>query len=544
MHLPKEKVVPELSRVYEMKDSPFRISAKVAMIAISAQYELRTVAKLDAEEIRDLPADTPVAFADLQGTLGPLLKEILGGNLPRSTAPAARLVCRIPANLTDVFKVKGADVMILRDQDYNPIRVGDRLLLLRGTRAVLLNSLASKLPERDTWACLADVKLETLQNYLYSPGRGLVCGLSRDGRTLLIADRAAIRGVSMETSKLAWSQQSMEEIGIGSLMYMGTGSGALVATDSTGKVVCVDIGTGKIKWEAKLPGGPSSVAGRSTIYARPTGPPKFAAGCVFVRYNNFRSLACYDLKTGKITQKWNGASYLEAHPTEEGLLALMIDGTLSVKEIVSDDAGTKTFKDLWEHKFGASTDASILGISRNRLAVAPSQTSNEVRILSLARNRTLATFQAKSISGDAAVPVEAYFDGSSVYVACTTGRFGRPRSIYGRLSSIRGLSLEKFHVDRHELLWSKVIISPQQTQSYLMPLVIGQDHVVVSTKQYSSTMRNQVHVVSGEKGTVVRQIDLGGVGGNARLRMIGPPVMTNGRICVEDSDGLTVYGGQ
>jgi len=163
----------------------------------------------------------------------------------------------------------------------------------------------------------------------------------------------------------------------------------------------------------------------------------------------------------------------------------------------------------------------------------------------MVRKQTLATFEVASILGSQAVPVEVYFAGRYAYALCSTGRFGNPRSVYGRLTSVRGLSIEKYDLEAGKRLWSKVVEPPQQSTSYLLPLVLGQNHLVVSTKTYSSGRPAEVKVLEAGTGKLVSRIDLLGRGGNtSRLRVIGPPVMTNGRLCVEDSLGLTVYGGR
>ena len=86
-----------------------------------------------------------------------------------------------------------------------------------------------------------------------------------------------------------------------------------------------------------------------------------AAGCVYVRHDNFRCLTCFDLKTGKVLGRWPAKSYLDAYPTEQGMLVMMTDGELSIRELMTNDEGRKTFSDPRIHRFGASSGASQTG---------------------------------------------------------------------------------------------------------------------------------------------------------------------------------------
>ena len=54
-------------------------------------------------------------------------------------------------------------------------------------------------------------------------------------------------------------------------------------------------------------------------------------------------------------------------------------------------------------------------------------------------------------------------------------------------------------------------------------------------------------VVDRATGKTVKRIDLGGMAAAAaaqRLSVIGPPVMTNGRLVLEDEQGVTIHGSK
>jgi len=534
-----QKAVKHLSVVADDDDSRLRVSANIGLAIIYAGGDWGMAAAQSLNQIRDEPKDTPVSFAGIKGSLGDLVRDISGGNLPMFQARMS-LASVVNPPLRKIFSLTGQDVYVLRDQEYRPIRLGQRILVLKrdalkGNRAVFLDTSASKATGEGQWTGLAPTD-PSMSQYMYAPGYGLVSGLSRDNKVLVIASRTNLRGLLTENAKVVWNK-SMADVGIGSFACMGTGAGVLVAVDSQGRLSCVDIATGSVKWKAKLVGATP----------RPSGPPKIAAGRVFVRHNSFRTLVCLNAENGKIIGKWDAKRYLSVYPTDEGLVAVMVDDELSVLDVGKLD------KPLWFRRYGPSTYASILAISSDKIVVSPNQATSEVKVLSvIGRGRTIATFQATKIGAARAVPIDARLTGDAVYVICSTTTSGRRKTMYGRLSTTRGLCIQKFDlVDKKPApLWSRQLEVPRQSNGYLMPLVVGQKHLVVCTKYYSTTLPSTAFVVDTVTGQVRHRFELveRGVAGAAaqyrRLRVIGPPVMTNGRLCVEDYQGLTVYGGQ
>jgi len=72
-----------LYRVARMSDSPLRASAGMALAAIYARGGWLTLAQSECGALHDLPPETKVAFADIRGTLGELLKAVEGGRLAK-----------------------------------------------------------------------------------------------------------------------------------------------------------------------------------------------------------------------------------------------------------------------------------------------------------------------------------------------------------------------------------------------------------------------------------------------------------------------------
>jgi hypothetical protein len=83
----------------------------------------------------------------------------------------------------------------------------------------------------------------------------------------------------------------------------------------------------------------------------------------------------------------------------------------------------------------------------------------------------------------------------------------------------------------------------------ILPIVVGQKHVAVSARHFQIGMPCHTYVVDAETGKISQKFDMrGGAAGvkdEARRRQaIGQPVMTDGRLCVENVEGVTVYGKQ
>jgi hypothetical protein len=112
----------------------------------------------------------------------------------------------------------------------------------------------------------------------------------------------------------------------------------------------------------------------------------------------------------------------------------------------------------------------------------------------------------------------------------------------------RGMSVQKFDLAGRRL-WARNINTSTQSSYYCLPALIGKKHLVVTARQTNYTRPSYVHILTGVHGREVEQIDLRGTGINPstlsyRMATIGPPVMANGRLCVETGQGVTIYGEQ
>jgi hypothetical protein len=192
----------------------------------------------------------------------------------------------------------------------------------------------------------------------------------------------------------------------------------------------------------------------------------------------------------------------------------------------------------------------ILGVSAERIAVSPFNNSGPVEVLALqGGGERIAQLTTNPFKGAVAIPIDARMSGEDIYVLCAPSLSGRRKSAYGRMTNARGLNLQKFSIAGQKLRWSRDF--PNQGQSYfpsVLPMVLGKDHIVVTARHHQLGQPYYAYVLSTHDGQIAKSIDLRGGAGPAlknesrRRYSIGQPVMTNGRLCVETSQGVTVYG--
>ena len=533
---PLGRAIGLLSSVAHMDGSPLAVSARLASAVIHYRSGMTIAARVECAHLRSLPAGTPVAFADIRGTLGELLKKIEGGQITVRPVTVP-LLSMIPVPLVEIFAAGKGDAYILRDQEYRPLRVGQSLFVLRGDQVVMLNTSGRDAESAVQWIGMTGIDKAALARYSSMPGFRLLGALSRDRRTLLVADRTQIVALDVETGKAKW-QKKMTDVGVKNFVCMSTGQNVLIATDNTGQLVCLEMISGEVRWKAK-------VEGRG--YRALSGPPRIGPTVVLTRYNNFRGMACYDLRTGKAMATWTGRSLLEGRITPEGLLVILVDGKLSILEV------NRISKPLWDPVvFDLAKQPSILAVSSDRIVVSPDFRSGEVQVLSITGGgRAVAKFTVGKANTAAAFPVAAEFGprGRAIYVTNTLAATGNRGRYFGRLSYSRGLNLQKFDLARQQIVWNVTLDETPNSYYYTVPITIGRRHLVVSARQNRWNQPSWYYVVDSEAGTIREKMQMHDGKGDAstvsrRLQSIGPAVMTNGRLCVESIGAVKVYGRQ
>ena len=548
------KAVHDLSEVANRPDSELRLAANVAVAVIYARRGYETTASITCDEIRRLckqrkgwSLDAKVRFGEINGTVEGILKSVESGKLPAPTiAPTDTSSISLP--LRKVFTITDTSVQVLRDQDYRPVRMGQFIFVVKGANVLLFDTLADNEETAVRWSGMTTVDpAEQERYYSYPPGWRLVGALSKNNKVLVIADRKSVAGLDVQSGKVKWRTE-LGEVGVSKFGCISTGDGVMLVASQDGNMSCMDLATGQVRWQARL-------SGRNRYLS---GSPYIGGGVVLAVNNSGREVNCYSLRTGKLLAKWAAASYAQAAVSRRGYVVLMLDDTLTVRE-VAKLAETP----IWSRKYAETHQVggrkvkdypTILRLAKDRIVVSPSQYTNQIEVLSLpAFGQVMARLQTSDVSGQAGLPADAWFDDGHLYVACTVASTTRRKQAYGRFSTTRGLSVQRFSLNgtgrKTKADWNcDVDIDPRNTGQVMPPTITG-SHVVAFSKHYQTNRAIHALVINAASGKVLTKIDLVGKGEDAavrtkRQRMIGPPVITNGRMCVETCEGITVYGGQ
>ena len=532
--------------VFNSPDRPMRISATVGLATINLRRGRETIAAGNCDRARELATDetgvlndVDVAFLDQKGKLSTVLRE-LQSRLSNVRGPSPAEFAQVRPPLREIFNVRGGSVYVVRDQEFRPVRLGQRVAVLQGKRLTLVNTSARDSESAITWVGLTGIDPEALKKHDRTvPGMRLVGAFSGDGKILALADRAALRGFDVRTAKAVWAR-TMAEIGIVGFTQMGVGDGALVASDRQGRVVCVDLSDGRVRWWK------NPLTGRRGSLAR---PPFIARGLVFCPYDGARALVCLDLATGETMKRWQGTMAVQPMPADDGPVVVLDDDGLSA----FDPADIR--QPVWRHAYPGADRPAILAAGGAFVVVSPGQTSTTLEVLSMTGGRKIATLTTARAGEPPGYPLDAWLDGESLYVACAStgapargGPWPLRKTYFGMLSQTRGLGLLKFRIGAGPRpVWRFVAEKDPSWIAFVLPVTMGKEHVVVVAKPYSGAGTAKAFVLAAGSGKPVAEIELlpgGKVAGAAppRLGAIGPAVMTNGRLCVETSEGMTVYG--
>jgi outer membrane protein assembly factor BamB len=337
----------------------------------------------------------------------------------------------------------------------------------------------------------------------------------------------------MASAKAQWTR-SIGELGMSTPQWVAAGDGVIVMVDSAGRLACLDIATGEPLWkDVTLVGGKR----------RPAGPPQIASGMVLLRHDDGRRMTCFNVAdNGRARGKWQGNRSVEGCFAGQGLLAVMIDGTLSVYDC-SQLAGDP----LWTRECGDAATTFILAANEDYVAVAGGAAGEAIEVFPLiGGGPPILSLAAGEIGGRKAYPIAAEFNNRNLYVTCTVGRHG-PAAARGVVRHCEGLGFQKIDLDKGRRAWQFDVDAESQPYR-LLPLTFGDKHVVVSVDRRSPVGAVKFHVLDSRTGKVADMVEckrpasFGGPEGR-RSYVIGQPVMTDGRLCVETMDGVQVYGG-
>jgi len=514
------------------------LNALVGVAATSKRMHYTVTRHCD--RIRELCAkedrfslETVVAFANIRGSVGDVLKQLEGEKsaAPPPVATEYNAVIRPP--LAAVFALTGEDVYILRDQEFRPVRVGERIAVVKGGKPLLLDTAAVRAKDAVVWTGAEAVT--ATGSYLYTAGYGLVGGVTPDGRGVLVADQKNVTVYDALSGKVRW-KKSMSAVGVSGSSYMATGDGVFVAADRQGRVFCLDMATGELKWPATLTG--------TSSHRRLTTPPRISGGVVTVEHGSYKRLTAFEARTGRSLGTRTGQHSAMGFSPERDALVRLVDGELAVLSRTHIDTPRLT------RTYDRSQYPAILAVGRNYVIVSPSMRTGGVEFLRFSEGEEpVAAFSMQGEAGRPAIPVDVVMDGEAVYVACGQQVSSRRKQTYGRLSQLRGMTIQKYQLGSSRPTWVRKIESDGTGYRQILPMVLGRDYLVVVARNTSRGASHYAWVLDAETGKVEHKIELDAANGNSvqqeqRLRCIGPAVMTNGRLVVETAEGLVVYGSK
>jgi len=507
------------------------ISAKAALAIIYARGQWATSARREVVALGELDGETLVSFADIKGKLSEVLRQVESGGAELAKMPMAQL-SRISPPVFKKFTIKGQAAHILYDQDYRPVRIEDRVVMVAGGDALMLNVSGDR--GEAEWKTPAGIDKATSDRYAYfPPGMRLLGALSRDGRIVVVADRKSARGLDVVNGKTKW-HTDFYKIGIRSFYCMSAGQGVLVLADTSGKVSCLDMANGKLLWQNNLVGGRSRM---------PLGSAQIGGGLVVFRSDSGRSVTALSLsRQGRVVGTWTSKQWSQVEMTADGIMLMLLDGELTARE------PARTDRPLWRVQYEGNKNPTIIGVSAEMLAVAPDMSGGPVDVLSIpGGGRKLASLAPASIEGQPGIAFEAAFDRGQIFVLCTAGLNGRRGGQYGQITNTRGINLQKFNLADGKRLWSRNIASAARYYPNVLPMTVGRNHVVVSARHYQAGQPCYVHIIDSETGRDAQKIDLRAPGAvikdePRRRQAMGPPVMTAGRLVVETTEGVSVNG--
>ncbi|HQL73455.1 MAG: outer membrane biogenesis protein BamB [Planctomycetes bacterium ADurb.Bin126] len=524
-----------LWQVSRLQTSELRVSAVVGLAAICARRGWQLVASQTLDQVREMAPETSVKFADIQGKLGDLIKRIESGKIgPTPPSPDLRdqAIQALLAPVQKLWDIVDEKLVVLRDQDGQAVRAGQKLIALNGKRAILLDTASPKAPDEKDWSALVPLEVDPNRAFIVS-GSNLVGSLSADGKSVLVAYRTALRRFELSSGRLTLDKK-LADFGAPSPSQMSITPRELVVVDSSGTIVCVDLTSGELRWKA------ASGAGRGALL-----PPEIACGCVLVRDRTFRQMLLLSLDKGRVLKKFEASRGLEGALTREGFLVTMVDDELNVWEVGKLD------KPLWWRRYGENSGASILCVRDQNILVQPSQ-EGEVKVLPMAGGgQSLAEFRLEAVGGEKPIAIDAMFDGQSIYVLSSSGIPGNVRrtNVNIRFMPCRNLALHRLSLDKDKPRWVYPLdVSGRYVTRPQLPAV-AQKHLVATVREMQTQATARAIVLDKETGKAVQTIDLGGdspkVNAAVRHRKLlqsGQAVITDGFLTVETGDGVAVYG--
>lgn len=537
-------------------------SAEMASAGVGlAMVRQRKQSRRLAQAVRDLaalPATTPVAFCDVTGPLGEVIKRFKVSTT--SPAAGARLLAEALALPLAKLYAGTEAAVILRDGQGQPIIVGGRIFLLHGNRLTMFNPAARRFDDGIEWQALLPLETSRLYQGYHAAWACLAAGLGRDGKHLAVATRAGLAGVDIATGKIKWRKTPAQIQALSSVYSMAAGDGFIALVGSSGQISVVDAATGAQTYRPNL----------SRTQLPFLGPPRIADGMMMICHGNTkreasvfdltskRYLGAIGLGSGRVSAAAMRRKVMlqgraigvpgnvrtgQGFLTADGL-AVAYDGQkLRLLEPDVDIAETD-----WSVPLAKNTVGLVLAVTDEYALVAPDLTRGVVQVHSLDDGSVIQTLQMAS-AGSASLPVWAAVSEDRAFVVCRgniNNQQADPLAV-----QCNNPTLHAFDLDTGKRLW-QVPLGARNRYQYVTAIQPGKTHLTVLAKDSSYTNPSTALVIDVATGTVAKEIAVDGakaVADNAQRlrtyfqhRAMGSPAMVGGRVIAETFKGIEVYG--
>ncbi|MCK5113680.1 MAG: PQQ-binding-like beta-propeller repeat protein [Phycisphaerae bacterium] len=535
-------------------DNSHRVSAGVALVAIYTQQKWTQAAELTRGELENIPADTPVKFANISGTLGEVLKQIDGGNVTRpttnpTTKPADTTGVIPPSIYTPlkpIFTLKGKNAFILTDTDDKAIEIGTNILIQSGDQTILFNptagdSKSAVVKKISTPATIGQRHIRETRFYAPQflarktggPDDPRQCSVGYTNKILLTSheDIVLFNGA---TGKVIWTKTA-KEFGLKEFRALQSNY-RLFVTANAGELIAVKSADGKIAWKASLGIRISKITMRAGFVMVTGASRSGRTRKVFTKVFNG--------KNGKLVYKHeqdhNSAAYHEI--SKQGYLFCNSgEGKLEVRDLSKKGAPV-----ICETTFKPKTQAFGIRLTKHDLEIYPQSRrqggcpNNFTVLLAVPKFRTF-EIPVKQDSG-VATPTKVLFDGKHYFSL----NYTMPSNHGDKLK----VTICKFSPKKTKPIIQAVLLpeKPLAKQERIRSCFMSKDRIFVIARNYNVKNASNCYVIDKSTCKVLQKIPVFPAKQklnkeeNRRRRLIGKAVWANGRLLIETPEGITVYG--
>lgn len=521
-----------LANLRNYADSPLGPSGLAGQALIQMRLNPNLAMVIDLPNFRSMEKGTRVKFGDFDGRVDELIARISAGQTTQG-ASRAKFPTRLTVPLEQIYRVDDASLEIIRDSNGQPVRLGPLLMLLQGeaqgAAVVCLDTRAGQFVQGKgiRWKTTTNIDRKALSPTLTNQRR-LVGHLVGDSQ-LALATRDRLVVMDTQDGRLV-RQMDLASLGIHNVDTIAAdGEFMIFVRTDIGQIACVDLRTGKLAWKSAPPD-----AGRMALVIQAAG------GMVLSMDSQLRWVRCYDLKSGKLVLNLQGTQHCEAILTPEGMVVVLKDQELSLY----DSRHAKS--PIFSRPMAGS--AAILGASSRYAALRAGRTAV---VADLARRgEPVAKVSPQGGSAEHS-PVIATIEGDRMYMLCSQFPRNQMTSVLSGPVDVHKPVVQAVDLTSGEPLWSVSVGAGRNVPGRLGPITLTESHVPVMIRSMSIQQGGQWFLLDKSTGKVVQSGEQAGTSINKaepagsrvnRHLGLGSLAITNGRMVIEEDDGICVMG--